>query len=94
MRDDLPVVRKDGETKTSPRLSLAFARVALCRTELSEFSSLQFLIEVELARKEAVRQLLYGPLANGTRMNRSDWRPMGSRGGLGADTRMSIGPLA
>ncbi|MGA7236922.1 MAG: HEAT repeat domain-containing protein [Bryobacteraceae bacterium] len=81
---DLPVVKKawDEETKTSPRLSLAFAQVALGRTELSEFSPLQFLINnlnssafngiarpflVELARKEAVRQLLYGPLANGTK---------------------------
>jgi HEAT repeat protein len=81
---DLPVVKKawDEETKTSPRLSLAFAQVAMGRTELSEFSPLQFLINnldsasyngiarpflVELARKEAVRQLLYGPLANGTK---------------------------
>jgi len=81
---DLPLVKKawDEETKTSPRLSLAFAQVAMGRTELSEFSPLQFLINnldsasyngiarpflVELARKEAVRQLLYGPLANGTK---------------------------
>jgi HEAT repeat protein len=81
---DLPVVKKawDEETKTSPRLSLAFAQVAMGKTELSEFSPLQFLINnlnssafngiarpflVELARKEAVRQLLYGPLANGTK---------------------------
>jgi HEAT repeat protein len=81
---DLPVVKKawDEETKTSPRLSLAFAQVAMGRTELSEFSPLQFLVNnlnssafngiarpflVELARKEAVRQLLYGPLANGTK---------------------------
>jgi HEAT repeat protein len=81
---DLPVVKKawDEETKTSPRLSLAFAQVAMGKTELSEFSPLQFLINnldsasfngiarpflVELARKEAVRQLLYGPLVNGTK---------------------------
>jgi HEAT repeat protein len=81
---DLPVVKKawDDEAKTSPRLSLAFAQVAMGRTELSEFSPLQFLINnldsasfngiarpflVELARKEAVRQLLYGPLATGTK---------------------------
>jgi HEAT repeat protein len=81
---DLPVVQKawDEETKTSPRLSLAFAEVALGKTELSEFSPLQFLVNnldsaayngiakpflVELARKEAVRQLLYGPLATGTK---------------------------
>jgi HEAT repeat protein len=81
---DLPTVKKawDDETKTSPRLSLAFAQVALGRTELSEFSPLRFLIDnlnsasyngiakpflIELARKEAVRQLLYGPLLNGTK---------------------------
>ncbi len=81
---DLPVVKKawDEETKTSPRLSLAFAQVAEGRTEMSEFSPLQFLVNnlnsaafngiarpflVELARKEAVRQLLYGPLATGTK---------------------------
>ncbi len=81
---DLPVVKKawDEETKISPRLSLAFAQVAMGKTELSEFSPLQFLINnlnssayngiarpflVELARKEAVRQLLYGPLATGTK---------------------------
>ena len=81
---DLPLVKKawDDETKTSPRLSLAFAQVALGKTELSEFSPLQFLVNnldsasyngiarpflVELARKEAVRQLLYQPLSNGTK---------------------------
>jgi HEAT repeat protein len=81
---DLPTVKKawDEETKTSPRLSLAFAQVALGRTELSEFSPLRFLIDnlnsasyngiakpflIELARKEAVRQLLYGPLLSGTK---------------------------
>lgn len=81
---DLPLVQKawDEETKTSPRLSMAFAEVALGKTELSEFSPLQFLINnlnsaafngiarpflVELARKEAVRQLLYGALATGTK---------------------------
>jgi HEAT repeat protein len=81
---DLPVVKKawDEETKTSPRLSLAFAQVAMGKTELSELSPLRFLINnlnsaafngiarpflVELARKEAVRQLLYGPLTSGTK---------------------------
>jgi HEAT repeat protein len=81
---DLPLVKKawDEETKTSPRLSLAFAQVAMGKTELSEFSPLQFLVNnlnssafngiarpflVELARQEAVRQLLYGPLATGTK---------------------------
>ena len=32
------------ETRTSPRLSLAFAQVMLGNTELSEFSPLQYLI--------------------------------------------------
>lgn len=81
---DMPIVQKawDDETKTSPRLSMAFAMVAMGKTELSEFSPLQFLINnlnssafngiakpflVELARKEAVRQLLYGPMATGTK---------------------------
>jgi HEAT repeat protein len=81
---DLPLIQKawDAETKISPRLSLAFAEVALGKTELSDFSPLQFLINnldsaayngiakpflVELARKEAVRQLLYGTLATGTK---------------------------
>jgi HEAT repeat protein len=81
---DMPVVKKawDEETKTSPRLSLAFAQVALGKTELSEFSPLRFLIDnlnsssfngiarpflVELARKPAVRQLLYGAITGGTK---------------------------
>ena len=59
------------EGKTSPRLSLAFAQVMLGKTEMSEFSPLQFLINnlnsasyngealpflVELARDRSVRQ--------------------------------------
>jgi HEAT repeat protein len=81
---DLPTVQKawDTEGKTSPRLSLAFAMVALGKTEVSEFSPLQFLINnlnsasyngvarpylVELARKPEVRAALYGPLPNGTK---------------------------
>jgi HEAT repeat protein len=70
------------EGKTSPRLSLAFAEVMLGKTELSEFSPLQFLINtlnsasysgeafpflVEAARDERVRTLLYGPLQTGTK---------------------------
>lgn len=81
---DLPTVQKawDTEGKTSPRLSLAFAMVALGKTEVSEFSPLQFLINnlnsasyngvarpylVELARTPAVRTALYGPLSSGTK---------------------------
>ena len=70
------------ETKTAPRLSLAFAQVMLGKTELSEFSPLQFLINnlnsaayngvafpflVELARDAAVRQALYAPLGTATK---------------------------
>jgi HEAT repeat protein len=81
---DLPMLEKawQDEKKTSPRLSLAFAQVMLGRTEVSEFSPLQFLINnlnsaaykgeafpflVELARVPQVRQALYAPLASGTK---------------------------
>jgi HEAT repeat protein len=82
--NDLPLIEKawQDEGKTSPRLSLAFAQVMLGRTELSEFSPLQFLINnlnsasysgeafpflVEVARDERVRASLYGPLHAGTK---------------------------
>jgi HEAT repeat protein len=70
------------EGRTSPRLSLAFAQVMLGRTGTGEFSPLQYLIDtlnsaaykgealpllVELARDDAVRNALYGPLETGTR---------------------------
>ena len=70
------------EAKTSPRLSLAFAQTMLGKTELAEFSPLQFLVNtlnsssykgeaypflVELARDARVRSELYGPLATGTK---------------------------
>lgn len=70
------------ERKVSPRLSLAFAQVMLGKTEVSEFSPLQFMINnlnsaayrgeaipllVEAARDAAVRQALYRPLQSGTR---------------------------
>jgi HEAT repeat protein len=81
---DLPMLEKawQDETKTSPRLSLAFAQVMLGKTEVSEFSPLQTLINtlnsagyrgeafpflVELARDPKVRQALYGPLLTGTK---------------------------
>jgi HEAT repeat protein len=82
--NDLPMLQKawQDETKTAPRLSLAFAQVMLGKTEVSEFSPLQFLINnlnsasyngvaypflVELARDAAVRQALYAPLSTGTK---------------------------
>jgi HEAT repeat protein len=81
---DLPTVQKawDAEGKTSPRLSMAFAMVALGKTDVSEFSPLRYLIDnlnsaafngiarpflVELARNPNVRSALYGPLATGTK---------------------------
>jgi HEAT repeat protein len=81
---DLAMVEKawQDETKTSPRLSLAFAQVMLGKTEVSEFSPLQFLVNnlnsanykgeafpflVELARDVKVRQALYPMLAKGTK---------------------------
>jgi HEAT repeat protein len=81
---DLPMLEKayQDEGKTSPRLSLAFAQVMLGKTEVSEFSPLQYLIDtlnsaayhgeafpflVELARDPAVRKSLYTPLFQGTK---------------------------
>jgi HEAT repeat protein len=81
---DLPMLEKawQDEGKTSPRLSLAFAQVMLGKTELSEFSPMQFLINtlnssaykgeafpflVEAARDAQVRRSLYRPLQTGTK---------------------------
>jgi HEAT repeat protein len=81
---DLPMLEKawQDEQKTPPRLSLAFAQVMLGNTQISEFSPLQYLINmlnsaayhgeafpflVELARNPAVRKLLYKPLLEGTK---------------------------
>ncbi len=70
------------EGKTSPRISLAFAMVMLGRTEISEFSPLQYLINnlnssaykgealpflTELARDNTTRNALYAPLGTGTK---------------------------
>ena len=70
------------EKKTEARLSLAFAAVMLGRTQLSEFSPLQYLVNtlnsaaykgeayaflVETARNPVVRTALYKPLLNGTK---------------------------
>lgn len=81
---DLPALQKawDDETKTAPRLSLAFAQVMLGRDEVSEFSPLQFLINnlnsvaykgvalpllTELARDGNVRAALYPAIPGGTK---------------------------
>ncbi len=79
-----PHARKSlaGRDENPPRLSLAFAQVMLGKTEISEFSPLQYLINnldsasykgeavpflVELARNAQVRQALYPTLASGTK---------------------------
>ena len=84
---DLPILEKqfEDEGKTSPRLSLAFAQVMLGKTEISEFSPLQFLVNtlnsaayhgeafpflIELARDPGVRKSLYTPLLEGTKDER------------------------
>jgi len=81
---DLPTLEKawQDEGKPAPRLSMAFAQAMLGKTELSEFSPLQYLINtlnsaaykgeaipflVELARDGQVRKSLYGPMQSGTR---------------------------
>src|SRR5262249_6025426 len=75
---DLAVVQKawDTETNSSPRLSLALAKVARGRIDMAALSPLQYLVDtltpaayngiakpflIELARKENVRKLLYAP---------------------------------
>src|SRR5580704_9037612 len=82
--NDLPMLQKawTEETKTAPRLSLAFALVMLGKNETTEFSPLTFVINnlnsasyngvaypflVELARDPAVRQALYAPLTSATK---------------------------
>ncbi len=81
---DLPAVQKIflGERKMSPRLSAAFAMVALGRTEVTEDSPLQYLVNtlnssswngvarpflVELARTDTVRRSLEKATVSGTR---------------------------
>jgi HEAT repeat protein len=81
---DLPMLEKAwmDEGRSLPRLGLAFAQVMLGKTELSEFSPLQYLINnldsasyrdvayaylVEAARQQPVRQALYPTLTSGTK---------------------------
>ena len=81
---DQPTLEKawQDEGKTPPRLSLAFALVMSGRTERSEFSPLQYLINnlnssaykgiaepflIELARNPDVRTAIYPAIAIGTR---------------------------
>jgi len=84
---DLPLLERAfaAETKMNPRLSQAFALVLLGKTELQEFSPLQYLVNalnsssyhgvalpflVEAARDEAVRRNLYSALRIGTRLEK------------------------
>jgi HEAT repeat protein len=81
---DLPVLEAtfQDEGKMGPRLALAFAQVMLGKTEISEFSPFQLLINtvnsvgyrgvsyaylVELARNPALRPPLYQAAASGTK---------------------------
>jgi HEAT repeat protein len=81
---DLPMLEQAwrDEGKIAPRLSLAFAQAMLGKTEISQFSPLQFLIDnlnsaaysgvampflVELARDDSVRNSLYPALPNATK---------------------------
>lgn len=82
--EDLGILEQyfESEKKMNPRLSLAFALVKLGKTEISEFSPLQYLVNtlnsssfhgvaqpflVELARQPQVRENLYGSLRTGTK---------------------------
>ena len=84
---DLPAIEQawKDEAKGQPRVSMAFAMVALGRTEVAEFSPLQFLINqlnssaykgeaqpflIELARNPQVRSSLYPAIETGTKMEK------------------------
>ena len=103
---DVPTLEKawQDENKPQPRLSIAFALVMEGKTELSEFSPLQFLINnlnsaayngealpflVELARDPRVREMLYGPLASGTKAEKIGLSNVLARSGDAA----SLAPL-
>ncbi len=81
---DLPLLKKafNDEREMSPRLSLAFALVMLGKTEVSEFSPLQYLLNtlnssawrgvaraflIELSREQRVRRALEEATRPGTR---------------------------
>jgi len=83
----LPILEKafNEEKKISPRLSQAFALVLLGRTELTEFSPLQYLVNtlnssswqgaarallIELARNAQVRSTLEYALKKGTKVEK------------------------
>lgn len=81
--EDLPLLEKrfQDERNASARISLAFALVMLGKTELTEFSPLQYLVStlnssaragearamlIEVARQPEVRRQLHHPLMTGT----------------------------
>lgn len=103
---DLPKLQKafEEESKTPPRLALAFAEVMLGRREVSEFSPLQLLINtlnsvsyrgvasgylVELARDPGVRASLYPAMQQGTKDEKIQIARVLARSG----DRESIAPL-
>jgi HEAT repeat protein len=84
------------ERKMNPRLSLAFAAVSLGKTQMSEFSPLQYLVNtlnsrayrgvaepflVELARKPEVRSNLYPVLFSGNQTERTQLAHVLARSG-------------
>jgi HEAT repeat protein len=103
---DAPLVEKayEAETKSSPRISMAFAVVSLGKTGISEFSPLQYLINmlnssswngeafpflVELAREAGVRAAIYTRLPGGTKAEKLGLARVLARSG----DKESIAPL-
>lgn len=99
---DLPACEKsfDQERKMAPRLAAAFAVVALGKTEVSEFSALQYLLNtlnstgwrgvaqaylIELAREPQVRGPLHEAARRGTRAEKTELARILARSG-GADS--------
>jgi HEAT repeat protein len=107
---DVPMLESafEEEKRPSARLSLAFALVACGKTELSEFSPLQLLINtlnskarqgeafaflVELARDERIRRLLYPSFDTGTRDEKIQLARILARSG-GQDSVAALEKLA
>lgn len=82
--EDIPMIEKafNEERKMNPRLSMAFALVALGKAEISEFSPLRYLVNtlnsrswrgianpflVELARKDEIRKTLHTVVPEATK---------------------------
>ncbi len=95
---DLPTLEQafEAETKLSPRLSMAFALVMLGKTEISEFSPLQLLVNSlnssarsgealafleELARDPAIRTSLYPAMEKGTKAEKIELSRVMARSG-------------